>query len=416
MTDPGRASTERAGTTERTDSTATTGIASLDDQLGGGLVVGDNVVWLADEPTLVARICRRFAAHDPATAAWVTFTDLPPLPAGVEVVELDPADTIGDASSVVAAITGLAPRHPRLVVDGLDVIVEHAGAGAAVDLYRRTCPRLFDQRAVAYWPSTTGVLPASAVTDVRRVAQCVFEVRATPDADGATGAVATLRVVKAEGRSPSYEGALAEVRVDPDTGDPVIGKELVVGRLSEGLRRVRRERNLTQKQLAAVAGVTPAAISQAEAGRRGLSLETLIALCDRLGIAIDDVVGRRDGARHVLARRDRHPLGGGTTALLDDPDLGTRVYRAEVEPSATGAPPFLHKGVELVLVARGLVMVDLGEDTPVMRAGDALRATTEPVRSWTNLGPDTAELFWIAEPLGPAPRGNGHDTERSGKR
>ena len=154
---------------------------------------------------------------------------------------------------------------------------------------------------------------------------------------------------------------------------------------------------MTQRQLAELAGVTPAAISQAESGRRGLSLETLVPLCDRLRISLDDLLGVRPLHRHLLARRDRHPLGDGWTALFDDPDLGTRVYRVELKADEQGSPPFVHKGIEVVLVAQGLVLLDLGDDTPVMRAGDALMVTADPIKSWLCLGPGPAELFWIAE-------------------
>ena len=62
-----------------------------------------------------------------------------------------------------------------------------------------------------------------------------------------------------------------------------------------------------------------------------------------------------------------------------------------------------------MLVSKGLVMVDLGTDTPVMRAGDALMVTADPVRSWSNLGPETAELFWVVVSIGaPNPNPNAH--------
>jgi transcriptional regulator with XRE-family HTH domain len=171
--------------------------------------------------------------------------------------------------------------------------------------------------------------------------------------------------------------------------------------VGEGLRRVRRERNLTQGQIAALAGVTPAAISQAEAGRRGLSLDTLIPLCEALGIGVDDLLGSSSAsARHALARRDRRTTGRtgdgeAVMALFDDPAPGVRAYLVRLAPDEEGAPPFSHKGPELVLVASGLVLIDLGDTTPVVRAGDALMVRSAPLLRWTNLGPGTAQLFWV---------------------
>jgi len=45
------------------------------------------------------------------------------------------------------------------------------------------------------------------------------------------------------------------------------------------------------------------------------------------------------------------------------------------------------------LVARGLVLVDLGDASPAMRAGDAILATRVPILSWRNLSPDASVLF-----------------------
>jgi transcriptional regulator with XRE-family HTH domain len=367
------------------------GVPSLDDYLGGGLVAGDNVVVVAEQGAAAQAVARAFAAEAPEQCAWVRSGDTA-VPDGVEAVDLDPALAAGDPEAAVRTITDAAARRPRLVVDGLDEIHRRCGGAATVDLYRQSCPRLFDAGALAVWPSAQGELPASVTTAIGRIAQCVFELRAD-----------SIRIVKAEGRPASFQGAVAELRWDGPAGLPKVGRELVVGRLGEGLRRLRRERGLTQRELALLAGVTPAAISQAEAGRRGLSLETLVPLCDRLGIGLDDLLGSRRRDLHVLARRERRQLGVGTTALFEAPDGPLRAYRTALEPRASGVPPFVAKGVELVLVARGLVMVDLGDDTPVMRAGDALMALEEPVLGWTNLGPEPAEIFWVLPGRGHVP-------------
>jgi hypothetical protein len=49
-----------------------------------------------------------------------------------------------------------------------------------------------------------------------------------------------------------------------------------------------------------------------------------------------------------------------------------------------------------VLVANGLVLVDTGDATPVLRAGDALMVRRVVIERWTNLGNEPAQLFWVA--------------------
>lgn len=366
----------------------TTGVPSLDVLLGDGLQAGDNVVLLTDEARLGHLFADAFVEADPRRTVWTNLGAKPgpTAPAGVEVLSLKPKG-MGDIEASVAAIVEAASTYPRLVISGLDTVHARAGAEVAIELYRLCCPRLFDLGAIACWPVPREAVGATVTTRIGRIAQVVLDIRRD-----------TIRVVKAEGRNGRLQGVLAELHADGDDGRPLVGRDLVAGRLGEGLKRLRRDRSLTQRQLADMAGVTPAAISQAETGRRGLSLETLVSLCEALGTGLDDLLGAERSRSHVIARRDGRPVQDGMVALLDTPGDGGSVYRVELEPGASGGPPFAYKGPELVLVARGLVLVDLGEDTPVMRTGDALRVVAEPIEGWTNLGTDVAELFWLAEP------------------
>jgi transcriptional regulator with XRE-family HTH domain len=54
----------------------------------------------------------------------------------------------------------------------------------------------------------------------------------------------------------------------------------------EEIRRIRKERGLTQRGLAAASGVDQATISMAESGKRRPHLETLDSLADALGVEV----------------------------------------------------------------------------------------------------------------------------------
>ena len=47
------------------------------------------------------------------------------------------------------------------------------------------------------------------------------------------------------------------------------------------------------------------------------------------------------------------------------------------------------------MVASGLVQLTIGSDTPVMRVGDAVLATSVAVSGWRNLMNAPALLFWV---------------------
>jgi transcriptional regulator with XRE-family HTH domain len=353
------------------------GVPTLDSLLGGGLALGDNIVWVGEGPSETAPFVDAF--QHSATG------DVRVFDATGERGER----TAGESREVTPEVLerqlleGLR-QGDRVVVSSLDDLVTRWGAAAAVDFYTRTCPRMFDRGAIAYWLATRERSGASVIDGVARVAQCVFEVRG-----------GRLRVKKAEGRPLRVQGAVAEV--DRSDERLVLHREHVVGRLGEGLRRLRATRGLNQRQLAQLAEVTPAAISQAESGRRGLSLDTLVSLCETLGVGVDEILGIGRPPSPWLARHDRgRSPGTSSVPLFDDPSQGARVHLVELAPGGVGRPPYEHKGPELLLAAEGLVLVDLGASTPVLRAGDALMVSDVAVQGWSNLAEAPSRLFWVA--------------------
>ena len=360
------------------------GIDDLDAVLGG-LMPGDNVVWTGGDDALHHQLQRHLFAADPKAPVRVfVTTDEDPARVrrrlgDVDVLDARRGQALTDPVALERAVLDRGAPGARVVIDNLDAFVRRLRAERALGLFSRICPQLFDAGAICYWRA--GVVSRGILDGVRGVTQCVLDV-----SDG------RLRIVKAEGRH-GVQGRIFRIRV---TGDAVsVDHERALGRLAEGLRQLRVERRLSQSDVARIAGVSPSAISQAEAGHRGLGLDTVVAIAEGFGISLDELLGTVPDPGYVIARRDRSASRRGLTALLDDPSAGLRAYLVHLGPGESGEPPNLHKGPELVVVAVGLVQIDLGPETPVVRAGDATLATNVPVRGWRNLLPTPARLFWI---------------------
>ncbi|MDQ4091345.1 MAG: XRE family transcriptional regulator [Actinomycetota bacterium] len=375
------------------------GVADLDGLLGG-LILGDNVVWVLDDNEVVRHLEDAMLAEAVGRGEgcfYVTATGDPArvkarVGPSVTVLDARPRGPYGDAAVLETAIIEGARSKPPgyVVVDGLLAFARRWGPAKAVAFFSRVCPRLFDLGAIAYWRAPRADLGRSFIEQVTNVTQCVLEI-----GEG------HLRVVKAEGRPASVQGRL--LRVEVIEGAVRLEEERALGRLGRGLERVRRERNLNQSDLARMAGVTPSAVSQAETGRRGLSLDTLLLLSERLGMGLDELLAAAPAGGYVLARHPR-TADDAKVSLLDDPKAGLRAYLVRLGPGESGAPDFLHKGAELVLVASGLVQITIGADTPVMRAGDAVLATSLAVSGWRNLMNGPALLFWVLRDDPPAGR------------
>ncbi|MEO6122560.1 MAG: XRE family transcriptional regulator [Ilumatobacteraceae bacterium] len=364
------------------------GCESLDDVLSG-LIPGDNVVWVSERDAQYSFLEQAFmvasARSHPTTFVAVSQAEMArDLPDGVERIDATAASMLGNPLPLADEIERrLAVGGTQcLVFDGLDICAHRWGADEAVRFFSRVCPAMLQWGAVTYWriPRSVG---ATFVEQLRQVTQCLLELRGD-----------RLLVLKAESRPGSVPGSTYSVAV----GDTVkFSASPAAGRLARGVLAVRKDLGLTQSQLAAIAGITPSAVSQAEAGTRGLSVDTLIALSDRLGVTLDRLVSSQPSAGYQLARHDRSRavLAGGVIPLADDSSIGLRTYLVSLGGGERGVPPHVHKGVEVVAVVKGLVQVEAGDDTPVLRAGDSLLADTVSIRSWRNLRPDTAAFYWI---------------------
>ena len=369
---------------------ASTGIAELDDILGG-LFWGDNVVLEARDPAAAEPFFRAVATdaaqYDHRVHVGLT-AEGPPFPAFAFVDARD-GGPLAQPGPLLHAIIEHCRRGDRILLlfDPMETMIARWGADLAGRFFVKCCPQLLELGAIAYWSVPSGELYPSLRRTIEEVTQCVLVVGDS-----------RLRVAKADGRAAGIEGSVFRYRVVD--GVPALTPAPIAARVGAALRAARTQRQLSQSHLARLAGVSPSAISQAERGQRGLSLETLLELTGRLGMTIDEllrgnvVAGYRLGRRHHPRTR-RSESGHEPLPLLDDPAAGLRAYLVHLPPRACGSPHIVHKGAELVAVASGLVQVVLASGRPVLRRGEVLLVEATTVEGWRNLGPSEASLFWI---------------------
>ena len=369
---------------------ARTGLPELDEPLGG-LYRGDNVVWELGAGAPAGPFLRAATrdADEYDFAAYVTLATPPDMVAAehprLRVVHAHAGSSLGSPGSLVDELERRCAGSARALVlfDPLDTMVTRWGSEATRRFFGTCCPRLLELGAIAHW-----TLDADADPVLRRhvdeVTQCVVSV--TRD---------RVRIAKAQGRPPGAEGSVFRYRVEG--GLPLLEPAPVSGRLGAGLLAARRARGLSQAELARLAGVSPSAISQAERGQRGLSLETLLELSSRLGLSLDELLRgeRAPGFRVGRLREGGREGRGQPLPLLDDPDPGLRAYVVTLAPGASGRPHVAHKHVELVAVGRGLVQVATSDGPAVVREGEVVLADEAVVAGWRNMGEGDALLFWV---------------------
>jgi len=373
------------------DTAASTGVRALDATLDG-LFWGDNVVWeteqqAAVEPFYAAAAGRR---GDYDLTAYVTLGRSPEEIAaaypGFEVIDARPGRPLSRAAPLLQAVYDRCDRAERglLLFDPLDEMAARWGTDTARAFFVRCCPHLLEVGAIAYWSVGHGAALAPLRREIAEITQCVF-----------TLSEGRLRIAKAEARGPGVEGSV--FRMGVEDGRPVLEAAPAAARLGTALRAVRTQRHLSQSDLARLLGISPSAVSQAERGRRGLSLETLLDACAKLDLTLDELLRGDVNPGYRLARRHdpRRRSDGRPLALIDDRRAGLRAYLVTLAPRGQATPHLTHKGVEMVAVVAGLVQVLLDSGRPVLRRGETLLAERTAVLGWRNLGESEATLFWI---------------------
>ncbi|MDQ6816135.1 MAG: XRE family transcriptional regulator [Actinomycetota bacterium] len=365
-----------------------TGLDALDAVLGG-LYWGDNVVWQLDaapmEPFYRAIACLSEAFDTRTFISLGSPVDSFQIP-GLSVIDAGPGSDLAQPAELLREIHRRChpPGRRLLLFEALDNMVRAWGASNTRGFFARCCPLLLEVGAIAYWAMSARQTPSTVRDTVEAVTQCVLRVDER-----------SVRVVKAEGRDGGVRGSV--LHWHEEAGRPVLAPAEIAGRVAASLRAVRRSRELSQHDLAGLAGVTASAISQAKRGERGLSLGTLVRLSSALGITIDDLLHGEDPAVYRIGRRTEDPQRGfeHTITLLGSTDSDLRVDLVHLRAREDGAPTDRHKGTGIIAVASGLVQVRVAGQTPAVRHGEVLVADSERVEGWRNLGQTETVLFWI---------------------
>lgn len=375
----------------RSEQRVSTGLEALDAVLGG-LYWGDNVVWQLDSAPadpFFAAIARRSEDFDTRTFVSLGGTPAALCSPGLTVVDAGPGSGLEHPADLLREIHRVChPGGRRLLLfEPLERMVEVWGASGARGFFGRCCPLLLDVGAIAYWSMNLRTTPLTVRETVESVTQCVLRVDER-----------SVRVTKAEARPEGVRGSVLHWHVED--GMPVLSEADVIARVAASLRAVRRGRELSQQELAKLAGVTASAISQAERGERGLSLATLARLSSALGLTIDDLLHGEDPEVYRIGRRTDDPRHASEQAipLLGDAASDLRIELVRLDTREAGRPGEQQAGRGIVAVANGLVQVQIAGGTPAVRAGEVLVADSDRVDGWRNIGQGEAVLFWIVAP------------------
>jgi transcriptional regulator with XRE-family HTH domain len=161
-------------------------------------------------------------------------------------------------------------------------------------------------------------------------------------------------------------------------------KKDVLDAVGPRLRELRRRHGLTLAELAERTGINESTLSRLEGGSRKPTLELLLPLAEVYAVPLDELVGApRTGDPRIHLRpvtRD-----GMTYVPLSRPG-GVQAHKLLIPPHPDAKPDLkTHEGFEWVYVLSGRLRLLLGEQSLLLRAGEAAEFDTH-VPHW--LGAD----------------------------
>lgn len=419
------------------------GVTQL-DRLLGGLYIGDNVVWYDDAGSLASVFCMNFiresqAQHKPII--YVSFDRSPknlleklgPLAESQFLTILDCfTNGKGDSSEVFnkfyekngaqwpyQVIKVNDPANPEKVADAIyglhrtmtgDVrfVIESLtgmqdlweGEDSILKFYSRSCPRLYELDTIAYWIIEKGAHSTRLKAHINQIAQVAVDL-------SIKRGKSALTILKAEKRNPdTLNEAVPYYSEGHDIGFEKGRQLLDPFDLGTRIKAIRQKQGLSQKELAAMTGVTPSTISQVESNLIYPSLPALFKMAENLSVSVGSFFQAKTGERRVVfpggagiaVNFAEAPKGALKGELLTPPDLDAKSepYLIKILPKKKlSAHFFVHKGEELGYLVAGELQVIIRNETHSLYPGDTICLVNDTPTQWKNTGSQTAVLFWV---------------------
>jgi transcriptional regulator with XRE-family HTH domain len=173
--------------------------------------------------------------------------------------------------------------------------------------------------------------------------------------------------------------------------------------LGSRLRALRKERDLTQRELASRAGISSNAISLIERSQISPSVATLQNLATALNVKMSYFFDEEVQTNIMHVKPDERPSLESKGVTIES--IGKHLHGQELEPffislgpdSESGRRQVIHSGHEFVYCLRGRVEYEIDGDVYMLNEGDFLLFEAQLPHHWRNLTSETAELLLILQ-------------------
>jgi transcriptional regulator with XRE-family HTH domain len=185
----------------------------------------------------------------------------------------------------------------------------------------------------------------------------------------------------------------------PDDQEPALGRDF-----GSHVRELRQRRHWSLESLSKASGVSRSMLSEIERNEANPTLATALGIARAFGLRLGDMVDGHPGDSRLKVIRADDPSydyrSDAECALRTlsplSPDREIEFYRVDFAPGgALRSPPHFEGTRELVYVDRGRVIVESGEESSRLRAGDSILYAADVPHAIVNAGRSAARVFLI---------------------
>jgi len=423
----------------------TSGVRYADLMLGGGIIIGDNVIWYDDAGSLASLFALnliRASIEKKKSVIYISFDDSPKtlleklgaLAKYKSLVILDcftdgrgkgsdifdsfykkkkddricqivRVEAPGNPDHVMGAFYGLHKTmrgDVRFIFDSVTGMQElWGGEDAILKFYAHSCPRLYELNTIAYWIMEKGAHSHRLRAHLNQITQVAIELSLKRGKTSFTIIKADQRDLNVVNKTALYRSKGLDIIFEGEQGRS--------GELNIGLRlkELRTQKGMSQAEMAKLVGVTPSTISQVERSQIYPSLPALFKMAEILSVETGTLFRKTDLAagQVVFAAGEAVEVQlpgaarGSIRALL----LTGVGHESKVEPYLIELPPktklpvhfFPHKGEEFGYLLSGKLNLKLDRGVLSISAGDTICLKSEIPQQWENKEPEPARLLWL---------------------
>jgi transcriptional regulator with XRE-family HTH domain len=173
--------------------------------------------------------------------------------------------------------------------------------------------------------------------------------------------------------------------------------------LGDIIRKIRTDKKVTIKEIAAKAGVTSSLLSQIENNKANPSVNSLMAIAKALKVPMSTFFDDEPLADPVVraGRRKFLKTQSGVTYYLLTPEPSKHrigmIYNV-FEQGASVGEMYSHEGEECGFILEGSLEVTSGNDTYILETGDSIILDSTKPHKCTNIAEGRTLVIWANSP------------------